>query len=483
MTLRSHARTLARAGLAGAAALTLAMPAAAGSLNEAAQAMFDDLGVVGSVTEPQAFRGQTLNTYTGGSLFVRSPTKSYQLTAFSAPYIKAGCGGIDVYGGSFSHIASSEFKNLLQNITSALPGMIFNMLLASVEPLFETEIKWFRDAQAFINQGNISSCEAAQQIIGVASNLSGVTASRSCQTVAAWTGTAADANEARVKCGDSAGVNEVFTAAGGSAETAAMLPFEGNIVWSVLKQWDHLDDDERELIMSITGTTIYSRAVDGGTEPRPFVPTVRSMADLLQGNINPDEDTEVPPGSVAIKLLQCEDADCTDVTEEVVVQPSLTTRVIGIMRSLSEKIATASAAPTAAEIAFVNSVPLPVYQLLAASNAVNNTGIAEAKINQYAEYVAIEFAHALLARAGRMGTDVRLIGTKFDANQLAQMELHREAALHFLRTIQAERQTAEQKAQGFVAFASDVAQMKRTMRANMPQQLVDLLSYAGIAAR
>ena len=106
MTFRSRTRMLARAAIAAGLSLALATPAAAGSLNQSAQQMFDDLGVVGNVTQPQAFRGQTLNTYTGGSLFVRSPTKSYQLAAFSAPYIKAGCGGIDIYGGSFSHIAS-----------------------------------------------------------------------------------------------------------------------------------------------------------------------------------------------------------------------------------------------------------------------------------------------------------------------------------------------------------------------------------------
>ena len=33
--------------------------------------MFNSLGAIGNYTAPGAFRGQTFNTYTGGSLFMR----------------------------------------------------------------------------------------------------------------------------------------------------------------------------------------------------------------------------------------------------------------------------------------------------------------------------------------------------------------------------------------------------------------------------
>jgi hypothetical protein len=76
------------------------LPLRAGDLNTEVNDMFNNLGAIGNYTAPGAFRGQTFNTYTGGSLMMRSPNKVYQLAAIQFPSAKAGCGGIDVFGGS-----------------------------------------------------------------------------------------------------------------------------------------------------------------------------------------------------------------------------------------------------------------------------------------------------------------------------------------------------------------------------------------------
>ena len=65
-------------------------PLRAGDLNAEVNTMFNNLGAIGNYTAPGAFRGQTFNTYTGGSLFMRSPNKVYQLAAIQFPSAKAG---------------------------------------------------------------------------------------------------------------------------------------------------------------------------------------------------------------------------------------------------------------------------------------------------------------------------------------------------------------------------------------------------------
>src|SRR5450755_3919105 len=107
----------------------------AANLQGEIDSMFINLGAVGNYTQPGAFRGQAYNMYTGGSIYLRSPNKVYQLATIQFPYVKAGCGGIDVFAGSFSHLSAAEFKNVLKSITANLPGVAFQLALSAVTPL------------------------------------------------------------------------------------------------------------------------------------------------------------------------------------------------------------------------------------------------------------------------------------------------------------------------------------------------------------
>jgi conjugative transfer pilus assembly protein TraH len=462
------------------------MPSAlAENLNAQAQNMFNDLGAVGNLTPPQAFRGQAMNTYTGGSLYVRTPTKNYQLANIQAPYIRAGCGGIDAFGGSFSHISSAQFKQMLKNITSAIPGVLFQMMIDSVEPLLGAEMKWFKQAEQFINGLNMNSCSAATTIAkGIVKE--GALSQKACETAATLLGRAADAAEARELCKNSAGVQSVNAEAKANAATKDLPPFTGNLVWEILKKTHPgLDKEDIELIMSMTGTTIYSDALDGAAMPVHIQPTITSIADLLYGNT---DNTGSPTGWVSVALVKCPTSDTLSGpclipptqprTNESMLAVSERTRAL--MQSISAKIAAGNLAPSTAEQSFINAVPMPIYQLLATSNAINNTNISDAKIGQYAEYAAVEFAHGLLSRAaglGARGTAYR--DAQLSPNQLEQLAMHREAARLLMQTLENNRAEAHSKAQAFVAIVQDIEQLKRSMRKHMSQQMTDVMRFAG----
>ena len=61
MTRESHSFKLRILFVCVTTSLSMAGPALA-DLNSQAQQMFTDLGAVGNVTRPQAFKGQTMNT-------------------------------------------------------------------------------------------------------------------------------------------------------------------------------------------------------------------------------------------------------------------------------------------------------------------------------------------------------------------------------------------------------------------------------------
>ena len=145
--------------------LVLPPAAHAGDLNTEVTNMFNNLGAVGNYTAPGAFKGQTFNTFTGGNLYLRSPNRTYQLAAIQFPSAKGGCGGIDLFGGSFSHISAAEFRNMLRNITAALPGIAFQLALESVSPLLGGLTKWAKGLETWINNARVNSCETATALV------------------------------------------------------------------------------------------------------------------------------------------------------------------------------------------------------------------------------------------------------------------------------------------------------------------------------
>ena len=189
---------------ATALAVSLAMLATAtpsrADLNSEVNDMFNNLGAIGNYTAPGAFRGQTYNTYTGGNLMMRSPNRVYQLAAVQFPSARAGCGGIDVFGGSFSHISAEEFKNMLRNITAALPGIAFQLALEAVSPLLGGLTKWAKGLETWINNARINSCETAKAIVSTAAEAVGYSSQESCADLAMEMGLESDRDAARRRC-------------------------------------------------------------------------------------------------------------------------------------------------------------------------------------------------------------------------------------------------------------------------------------------
>ena len=128
------------------------------NLNAEMQAMFNDLGALGNVTSPGAFRGQAMNLYTGGGLMMRAPGRNYPLVNAQLPSLRAGCGGIDLFGGSFSFINKAQFVSLLQNIGANAVGYAFKLALQSISPDIDKLLTELQDQINKINTMNINSC-------------------------------------------------------------------------------------------------------------------------------------------------------------------------------------------------------------------------------------------------------------------------------------------------------------------------------------
>ena len=456
-----------------ASAVALAAPLSyAGDLNAEVNTMFNNLGAIGNYTAPGAFKGQTFNTYTGGNLYLRSPNKTYQLAAIQFPTAKGGCGGIDLFGGSFSHISANEFRNMLRNITSALPGIAFQLALEAVSPLLGGLTKWAKGLETWINNARINSCETAKAIVSTAAEAAGFSSQEACSDLAIEMGLETDRDAARRRCATDRPGILASARSSGDANIRNKAPFVGNLTWKALQRTGtYLDDQERELIMSIVGTVIFYPE-DAARDPEPVAPTITSISQLLYGQ------AAGTGTNVTQHLLRCNNyTDCDVVTLNTsYTHTPFTARVETMMRSIADKIATRTAIPNnSAEVGFVNQTTEPVYKMLSIGATIPGSGLSDSLIAQYRDVIAADYAYVFLERNLRVGMAALDKDYTLQQTQRDRANLVRQRAQAMLLQLSQEKNLLYQKVGSFRAVSSHLEQLERQLRSSMPQHVVDML--------
>ena len=162
-------RTLCRCGMAMALVAlfnTAVLTPATANVGSEMQTYFDDAGARANVTGPTAFEGQSAGYYSGGNVWTRFPQKSIQPFNLQLPSARAGCGGIDLFAGSFSFINTAELVAMLKATANNAIGFAFQLAIDAISPQISGVIKDMSQKMQQINQMNISSCETAQGLVG-----------------------------------------------------------------------------------------------------------------------------------------------------------------------------------------------------------------------------------------------------------------------------------------------------------------------------
>ena len=460
-------------------AISLATAPIAGqpaNLNAEMQAMFNDMGALGNVTSPGAFRGQAMNLYTGGSLMMRAPGKNYPLVNAQLPSLRAGCGGIDIFGGAFSFINKQQFVALLQNIGSNAVGYAFKLALQSISPDIDKLLTELQDQINKINAMNINSCEAAQSLVnGIVGEFDNSVQS-GCANIAQYLGSVTDRADARFTCATNA-PSVVKNAANSSDPNVRNATFvKGNVMWLALNQvGGTISQQEKELIMSVIGTVIlYPPADDGsGAMPRYLEPSIVGLRDLLLGR--GDSATE---GNVDIEVYACDEpAECLNPTRTTVSAKPYTRMVSERLRRMSDNIVTRTP-QTAADIGFINNTTEPVYKMLAVANAVPGSNTAETLIETYKDMIALDYAETFLDRAIRQALSALAQALKRTAIEQQYVEALRTSAQEAQRQILAEKQTAYAKVRSVSSMTQDLQNLERQLWSSMPPAVKAMLDFS-----
>lgn len=230
-------------------------------------------------------------TVAGPSVVIRNRRLHTDLINFQAPRIDGGCGGIDMFLGSFSFISAQQFIHLMQSIASNAGGYAFKLALSVMCPSCHQIISNMEHIIRDINRLAGDSCKAAETLVNTAadkiglSGMSGALEFGPLSSLAQSTGNLKGAFDSYVNKSNAGSATGALT----ESQVNALL---GNIAWKILKKKNYvalaLGSDSNELaeaLMSISGTLIgYKQDDDEYSQPKlDPKPPILTYKNLLEG--------------------------------------------------------------------------------------------------------------------------------------------------------------------------------------------------------
>ena len=369
--------------------LSVVCSTAYANVNQDLNHFFNGLNYNANITKAHAYKSQTANYYSGGSAYIRTPVRDTQIMSFSPPSISAGCGGIDMFAGGFSHINSDQLVAMGKNIISAAIPFAVDLALQTWAPQIKNIKDRLEAIAQEINALSVNSCEAAQ--IGV-SALAGFADVGDKQYLCATMGTQnnqfADWAAAKNGCGKQSEVDKQLNNAKQKDELKDMVKVNRNIIWYSIMRNAFLAKDPQlaELFMSLSGTIIYDK--DGEAHRYPSLITTNN--NLIK----------VMLSSGKINIYRCDNrgADkCLMPTKQEITftaSDALRVKVGTILRGIVARYQADQSLDTQQQ-AFLEAVSLPVLSMMATTLAVEQ----QPNISAYSNIIATDLITDYLQNA------------------------------------------------------------------------------------
>ncbi|EJD7639812.1 conjugal transfer protein TraH [Salmonella enterica] len=353
---------------------------------------FNKLGFASNTTQPAVWQGQAAGYATGGSLYARTQVKNIQLVSMTLPDINAGCGGIDAYLGSFSFINGEQLQRFVKQIMSNAAGYFFDLALQTTVPEIKTAKDFLQKMASDINSMNLSSCQAAQGIVGGLFPRTQVSQQKVCQDIAGESNIFADWAASRQGCTVGGESDKVRDKA--SDKDKERVTKNINIMWNALAKNRMFDGNKelKEFVMTLTGSLVFGP--NGEITPLPARTTDRGIIRALM------------EGGTA-KVYHCNDSDkCLKVVADTSVTISkdnaLKSQITKLLSSIQNK-AISDTALDEKEKGFISSTTIPVFKYLVDPQML---GVSNSVIYQLTDYIGydilLQYIQELIQQARAM---------------------------------------------------------------------------------
>lgn len=353
------------------------------------QSFWENSGGGVNVSKPTFYQGQRAGFATLGSVSVKTRTRNTNLVNLQLPSVRAGCGGIDIFGGSFSFISREELIKMMEAIMQNASGFAFELALQSMSPAVQETVSKLRDLVQEVNSMNINSCETGQLLASsLWPKISGAQ-SHICKTIGSYQGFFADMVSGRHECGQ--GGETTQTLKNANAETAPQVPVDVNYAWEAIKKNSFLkaDTDLAQFFMSMTGTIVVKAGANDSEGPQYNHHAPKAMngemidvlveggtANVYRCGSNPDD-----------KCLSLSNGTMT-----IPASRSLRTYTANTIYDMYNAIkANSSTAMPSHAVALLNMTSIPILDLLQTGMAYQHIFV-QSEIDAMAEIVAIDLA-------------------------------------------------------------------------------------------
>ncbi|MGL4355096.1 MULTISPECIES: conjugal transfer pilus assembly protein TraH [Aeromonas] len=357
------------------APLLLASTLAHADVNSDLNHFFGKLGFESNTTMPHAWQGQAAGYASGGSFYMRTAVKQVQLVSIQVPSLNAGCGGIDAYLGAFSHINGDQLQRFVKQIMGNAAGYFFDLALQTTVPEMKQAKDFLQKLASDVNSMNMSSCQAAQGIVGGLWPKTAVSQQKICQDIAGEQNLFSDWAASRQGCTLGGQYGSVTDKA--SAKMKDQVLKNKNLMWESLGKNTMFNSNRelKEFAMSLTGTLIF----DATGNIKPLV-ALTTNEDIIKAMMN---------GGTA-NIYAC---DTTTLCLSPTIKPvtiseanSMNGQVKKLLTSIQNK-AISDAPLTQQEKGFISSTSVPVLKYLVDPQSL---GVANTLLYQLADYIGYD---------------------------------------------------------------------------------------------
>lgn len=466
-------RSLRTTAIALAVTAALVTPSYAGFLED----FYSQAGGGSNITAPGVMQTQSLSIVSGGGFMLRAPSRNFIPFHVTPPSIKAGCGGIDAYLGSFSMANKDQFIAFLRNIGQNAAGLAFKVALNAISPDLNAQMQQIAD---YLNQQTRqlqNSCALANQAID-SSGTSGYikdTVTDAKKWVLA-TGSASDAaaGDEMVKANGQVAIDNSPPLTKDDGTMAEGV--ETNILWDALGQARQLDPsgndltaEEKGMIMALLGTTVIARdtdpratGADAALSPVPWAPIIQ-MQDIV-GQVDSDD---------FVSIYSCSDPCLTLAKASSSTRP-LARQVNTSALNLRTKIQSRQM-PDYGDLALLSKSSIPIYKVISmlAQNTYAYAAMADQLIPQYSEAIAIEMAAEFVHHAMQIAT--KALEVAIQKSKRPSYSIERDRLIARARTITDQARQLSMavhvKLQAKAATMETLEQLQRALYGQMGSQL------------